>query len=88
MNQEEISDVLWNTSNTIEELTCKLNSVADLLEILAERVATDPDSGAVWLARDTAKDLADKFDECTYTVLAAMREVRQLQINTPKKGKK
>jgi hypothetical protein len=88
MNQEEISDVLWNTSNTIEELTCKLNSVADLLEILAERVSTDPDSGAVWLARDTAKDLADKFDECTYTVLAAMREVRQLQINTPKKGKK
>jgi hypothetical protein len=88
MNQEEIVDALWNISNTIEELTCKLNSVGDLLEIVAERVPTDPDSGAVWLARDVTKDIADKFDECTYATMEIMREVKQLQINVPKKGKK
>jgi hypothetical protein len=88
MNQEEIADAIWDTSNTIEELTCKLNSVADLLEILAERVSTDPDSGALWLARDTIKTLSDAYEERTHDLMAAMREVRQLKINTPKKGKK
>jgi hypothetical protein len=87
MNQEEISSAIWDTSNTVDELTCKLNSVADLLEILAERVSTDPDSGAIWLARDTLKDLTDKFDDCTYTLMATMRAVQQLK-PTPKKGKK
>lgn len=88
MNQEEICEVLWKMSNTIEEQTCKLNSVGDLLEIVAERVSTDPDSGAVWLARDVTKEIADKFDECTYATMEIMREVRQLKINIPKKGKK
>lgn len=88
MNKEAICDVLWNMSNTIEELTCKLNSVADLLEILAERTSTDPDSGAIWLARDTARDLAEKFDDCTYTTMATMRAVQHLKISVPKKGKK
>ena len=64
--------------------------MADLLEIVAERVSTDPDSGAIWLARDTLKDLTDKFDDCTYKLMATMRAVQQLNsiVVVPKKGKK
>lgn len=86
MNQEEISSALWDTSNEIQELTCKLHSVADLLEIVAERVSSDPESGAIWLARDTAKDLSDKFDDCALSLMAVMRVVQHLKINVPKKS--
>jgi hypothetical protein len=88
MNQEEIGDAIWETSNTIDILNSKLCSVCDLLEILAERIPSDPESGAVWLARDTIKTLSDAYDERTHDLMAIMREVRQLKINVPKKGKK
>jgi hypothetical protein len=87
MNQEEIVDALWETSNAIDVLNGKLCSVCDLLEILAERVPSDPESGAVWLARDTIKTLSISYEDCTHEIMAAMREVRQLK-PTPKKGKK
>ena len=88
MNQEEIVDALWETSNVIDVLNCKLTSVCDLLEILAERIPSDPESGAIWLARDTIKTLSDSYEDRTHALMGIMREVRQLQINTPKKGKK
>ena len=87
MNQEEIVDALWETSNAIDVLNSKLCSVADLLEIIAERVSSDPESGAIWLARDTIKTLSDSYEDCTHEIMAAMREVRQLKPTT-KKGKK
>ena len=87
MNQEEIVDALWETSNAIDVLNSKLCSVADLLEIIAERVSSDPESGAIWLASDTVKTLADSYEDCTHEIMAAMREVRQLKTTT-KKGKK
>jgi hypothetical protein len=88
MNKEEIADAIWEMSNSIDILNSKLCSVCDLLEILAERVSSDPESGALWLARDTVKTLADSYDERTHDLMAIMREVRQLKINVPKKGKK
>ena len=88
MNQEEIADAIWETSNTIDILNSKLCSVCDLLEILAERVSSEPESGALWLARDTVKTLSDGYEDRTHDLMAMMREVRQLKINTPKKGKK
>jgi len=88
MNQEEIADAIWETSNSIDILNSKLCSVCDLLEILAERVSSEPESGALWLARDTIKTLSDAYEERTHEIMAAMREVRNLKTNTPKKGKK
>jgi hypothetical protein len=87
MNQEEIADAIWETSNTIDILNSKLCSVCDLLEILAERVSSEPESGALWLARDTVKTLADSYEDHTHELMAIMREIRQLK-PTPKKGKK
>jgi hypothetical protein len=88
MNQEEIVNATWEMSNALDVLNSKLCSVCDLLEILAERVSSEPESGAIWLARDTVKTLADSYEERTCDLMAIMREVRQLKINTPKKGKK
>jgi hypothetical protein len=88
MNQEEIVDAIWETSNSIDILNSKLCSVCDLLEILAERIPSDPESGALWLARDTVKTLSDSYEDRTHALMGIMREVRQLKINVPKKGKK
>ena len=88
MNQEEISSAIWDASNEIQELTCKLHSLGDLLEIVAAQVRSDPESGALWLARDTALGLSDKFDDCAQGLMPVMRAVQQLKISVPKKGKK
>jgi hypothetical protein len=87
MNQEEIVNATWEMSNALDVLNSKLCSVCDLLEILAERVPSEPESGAIWLARDTVKTLADSYEDHTHELMAIMREIRQLK-PTPKKGKK
>jgi len=90
MNQEEISSQIWDTSNSIDIIECKLSGVADLLEIVAERVSTEPESGALWLARDTIKSLADALEERSHELMICMREVQNLKtsVTTKKGGKK
>ena len=89
MNQEEISNKIWNTSNSIDTIECKLSGVADLLEIVAERISTEPESGAIWLARDTVKSLADALEGRSHELMVCMRAVQELKLTvTKKKGSK
>jgi hypothetical protein len=86
MNQEETYNALWEASNSIDSINCKLSSVCDLLEILAERVSSEPESGAIWLARDTVKRLTQGLDDRVHELMSATRAVQQLK--PTKKGKK
>ena len=89
MNQEEISSQIWDASCSIDTSECKLSGVADLLEIVAERVSTEPESGALWLARDTIKTLADALQDRTQELMICMRAVQELKLTvTKKKGSK
>jgi hypothetical protein len=89
MNQEEISSHIWDTSNSLDIIECKLSGVADLLEIVAERINTEPESGTIWLARDTIKDLADALEERSHELMICMRAVQELKLTvTKKKGSK
>ena len=89
MNQEEISSQIWDASCSIDTIECKLSGVADLLEIVAERVSTEPESGALWLARDTIKTLADALQDRTQELMICMRAVQELKLTvTKKKGSK
>lgn len=89
MNQEEISNKIWDASNSINVIECKLSGVADLLEIVAERISTEPESGTIWLARDTIKDLADALEERSHELMICMRAVQELKLTvTKKKGSK
>jgi hypothetical protein len=89
MNQEEISNQIWDASNSLDVIECKLSGVADLLEIVAERVSTEPESGAIWLARDTIKSLSDALQDRTHELMICMRAVQELKLTvTKKKGSK
>ena len=89
MNQDEISSRIWDASCSIDTIECKLSGVADLLEIVAERVSTEPESGALWLARDTIKTLADALQDRTQELMICMRAVQELKLTvTKKKGSK
>lgn len=39
---------LWDLSNDVEVVSYKLSSIRDIAEIVAERVSSDPESGAIW----------------------------------------
>jgi hypothetical protein len=89
MNQDEISSRIWDASCSIDTIECKLSGVADLLEIVAERVSTEPESGALWLARDTIKTLSDALQDRTHELMICMRAVQELKLTvTKKKGSK
>jgi hypothetical protein len=89
MNQDEISSRIWDASCSIDTIECKLSGVADLLEIVAERISTEPESGALWLARDTIKSLSDALQDRTQELMICMRAVQELKLTvTKKKGSK
>ena len=89
MNQEEISSLIWETSNSLDTIECKLSGVADLLEIVAERISTEPESGAIWLARDMIKTLSYALEERSHELMICMRAVQELKLTaTKKKGSK
>jgi hypothetical protein len=38
----------WEISNEIDVISYRLSSIKDVAEIVAERITTDPESGAIW----------------------------------------
>jgi len=51
---------LWDAANDIEELSYKLDSVRDAIELVAEGVDS-PYSGALWVVHSMLDDIQNKM---------------------------
>ena len=89
-----MSDGIWTTVNNVEECTCKIKNVANVLEIMAVAETGDIESGALWLMRDNLMELADKIELYAQDLLDCRRELMEemnkpkTSMAVPKKGKK
>lgn len=57
----------------IEELNTKLHSCRSIISICAERLLED-ESGALWTAYDTIKDIENKLDEKITSLMQVYKE--------------
>ena len=51
----------WDISNDIDVISYKISSVRNVLELIAERIVDEPESGAVWAASEMLETLEEKL---------------------------
>jgi len=75
---------LWEKANKVSELGYKVHSASNIVEIVAEKIAMDAESGALWAASDLLKDLSDKLENLALDIMQLNKEHEEVK----PKGKK
>ena len=64
-----MTDGLWEKANQVSELGYKVHSASNIVELVAEKIAMDAESGALWAASDLLKDLSDKLENLALDIM-------------------
>jgi len=52
---------LWDEANEIEAISNQISCLGNVLELVAEKLSSDPESGTLWLCRDVCENVYDKL---------------------------
>lgn len=74
----------WEISNDIDTISYRLSSIKDVAELLAERITTDPESGAIWCIAEMLEVLEGKLEDIAQKVM----ELHRAEAVKPTKEKK
>jgi hypothetical protein len=72
---------LWEKANEVSEVGYKIHSAAMIVEIVAERLSDDAESGALWAAAEILKQYSDLLEELSSDLMSINRNIEN-------KGKK
>jgi hypothetical protein len=73
---------LWELSNDIDVVSYKLNSVRDVVEIIAERIVGSPESGAIWAVAEMIEVQEKQLEALSFELMNLHRE--RLMQDAPK----
>ena len=74
----------WEISNDIDVISYRVSSIKDVAEIVAERITTDPESGAIWGIAEMIGVMEEKLQKLSDTVM----ELHRAEAVKPTKEKK
>ena len=80
-----MKDKMWEIACNIETLSYKIDGIASIVEIVAEKTINEPESGALWSASEILRDLAERIENEIHMLLEVRREIPD---TPPKKEKK
>jgi hypothetical protein len=72
---------LWEKANEVSEVGYKIHSAAMIVEIVAERLSDDAESGALWAAAEILKQYSEQLEELSSDLMGINRNIEN-------KGKK
>jgi hypothetical protein len=67
----------YNISCSLDTIQYKLENVVNTLEIIAEHISDEPNSGAIWCMRDVVSSLASELEVVSSNVLDYHYEEQQ-----------
>jgi len=70
---------LWDEAGELEKISNQLSCLGNVLELVAEKISSDAESGTLWLCRDVCESLHDRLQ---------LRVESLLAMHVEKKGKK
>lgn len=73
---------LWEKANRVSEIGYKIHSAAMIVELVAEKVTDNAESGALWAASEILQQYSEELEELAADIMALQK------VDTPKKGKK
>jgi hypothetical protein len=87
---------LWEKANKVSELGYKVHSASMIVELVAEKIRDDAESGALWAAADLLQELSDRLENLSSDIMTINRDreecIRKLEAviakHELKKGKK
>ena len=78
-------DGLWEKANQVSEIGYKIHSVSNVIEMLAEAISHDVNSGAAWAAAEMVKHYSEQLEKLSEELMAMNRGDEEAKIT---KGKK
>lgn len=87
-----MSDGLWEKANKVSEIGYKIDSIAGILELVAERLTDNAESGACWAALEMLREYGEKLETLSTEIMMlnwmADEEIEELKETQPKGRRK
>lgn len=81
-------DGLWEKANKVSEIGYKLDSLAGIAELVAERLTDNAESGACWTVAEMLREYGEKLENLSADIMAVNRAHDEAQNKLIIKGKK
>ena len=65
---------LWNEANELDTISNQISCLGNVLELIAEKISSDPESGTLWLCRDVCDNLVDKMQKRMQSLMSMDRQ--------------
>ena len=77
-------DGLWEKANKVSEIGYKIDSIAGIAELLAERLTDNAESGAAWAVAEMLREYGEKLERLSEDLMA----IQRIEADKPKGKKK
>ena len=67
-------DGLWEKANEVSKLGYKVHSASMIVELVAEKITHDAESGALWAAADLLQELSDRLEDLAADIMSINRQ--------------
>jgi len=82
-------DGLWEKANRVSEIGYKIHSAAMIVELVADRITDNAESGALWAATEILQQYSEELEELAAHIMAVNRQQQKVIATLEtKKGKK
>jgi hypothetical protein len=65
---------LWDKANEVSEVGYKVHSAAMIVELVAEKVSSDAESGALWAASELLIQLSERLEFLSGDIMSINRQ--------------
>lgn len=77
-------DGLWEKANKVSEIGYKLDSLAGIAELVAERLTDNAESGACWTVAEMLREYGEKLEKLSEDIM----QINWIHEEKQTKGKK
>jgi phage gp29-like protein len=65
---------LWKKATEVSEIGYKVHSAAMIVELVAERITDNAESGALWAASELLQELSERLEDKASDLMSVNRE--------------
>jgi hypothetical protein len=66
-------DGLWEKANKISEIGYKIDSIAGIAELVAERLTDNAESGACWAVAEMLREYGERLENLSADIMATSK---------------
>jgi hypothetical protein len=68
---------LWEKSNKVSEIGYKVHSAAMIVELVAERITDNAESGALWAATEILQEYSERLEFLAGDIMSINRQLEE-----------